>query len=54
MLAGALWSIFKVNLAVKGTERVLVFADKPSARETVQPADIARRERLRDIARLAA
>lgn len=54
MLAGALWSIFKVNLGVKSSERVLVFVDKPTARETVPPADSARRERLRDIARLAA
>lgn len=54
MLAGAIWSIFSVNLDVKSTERVLVFTDKISARESVAPKDAERRHKLRDLARLAA
>jgi leucyl aminopeptidase (aminopeptidase T) len=51
---GAVRAIFRVNLGVKKTERVLVFTDRPSKKETIPPEDIARRERLRDIAMLAA
>lgn len=54
MLAGALWAIFKINLGVKPRERVLVFTDKPWAGDIVAPEDAARRERLRDLTRLAA
>lgn len=45
--------IFKVNLGVKPTERVLVFTDKLTSREEASPEDIKRRARLRDIARIA-
>lgn len=54
MLAGALWSIFKINLGVKPKERVLVFTDKPWARDLVASEDAERREGLRHITRLAA
>jgi leucyl aminopeptidase (aminopeptidase T) len=50
----ALRAIFTVNLGVKRTERVLVFTDRHSAKEAPAPEDAARRERLRDIAMLAA
>ncbi len=50
----ALRAIFRVNLGVRKSERVLVFTDKPSRRETLQAHDVARRERLRDIALLTA
>lgn len=53
-MLGAVRAIFRVNLGVKKTERVLVFTDRPSKKETLPPEDIARRERLRDIAMLAA
>jgi len=48
-----LYRIFKVNLGVKLSERVLVFTDKLTSREDVSPEDRERRERLRDIARFA-
>lgn len=53
-MLGAVRAIFRVNLGVKKTERVLVFTDRPSKKETILPEDISRRERLRDIAMLAA
>jgi aminopeptidase len=49
----ALRAIFRVNLGVKKAERVLVFTDKPSKKESLSPEDVIRRERLRDIALLA-
>lgn len=49
----ALRAIFRVNLGVKKTEKVLVFTDKPSKKEQLSPEDSIRRERLRDIALLA-
>jgi leucyl aminopeptidase (aminopeptidase T) len=54
MLASAAWAIFKVNLGVKRTERVLLFTDKPTKRETMGSEETTRRERLRDIANLTA
>jgi leucyl aminopeptidase (aminopeptidase T) len=49
----ALRAIFRVNLGVKKTERVLVFTDRPSSKEHLPPEDITRRERLRDLTLLA-
>jgi len=50
----ALRAIFRVNLGVKRNERVLVFTDKPSKREHIPPENVLRRERLKDVALLAA
>lgn len=50
----ALRDIFRVNLGVKRTERVLVFTDSPSFKETLELIDAARRERLRCVTLLAA
>jgi len=49
-----LLAIFRTNLGVRRTERVLVFTDRPARGEAVSPADALRRERLRDIANMAA
>lgn len=54
MITKALRSIYTVNLGVKKWEKVLVFTDKPSSGEIIPEEDICRRERLRDIAILAA
>lgn len=53
MIQAALRDIYRVNLGVKKTERVLVFTDRPSKKETVPPDEMPRRQRLRDIALLA-
>lgn len=47
-------AIFKTNLGVKPAERVLVFTDRPSKNEVLPPPDPVRRERLRDVANMAA
>jgi leucyl aminopeptidase (aminopeptidase T) len=54
MPVSALRAIFTVNLGVKKSERVLVFTDKPTRRETLAPKEAARRGRLREIANLTA
>jgi leucyl aminopeptidase (aminopeptidase T) len=52
MLVNALRQVFNVNLGVKRTERVLLFSDRPTRRETVGEEDRVRREKLRDITNL--
>ena len=47
-------AIFTTNLGVRMEERVLVFTDRISEKEIVDPNDQCRRERLRDIALLTA
>jgi leucyl aminopeptidase (aminopeptidase T) len=54
MLTNAARAIFRVNLGVKRTERVLLFTDKPTKREALSGEEITRRERLRDIANITA
>ncbi len=54
MITKAIRNIFRVNLNVKNSERILVFTDRPSIEEVVEEADQCRRERLRDIAVLTA
>lgn len=49
----ALRSIFKDNLGIKNTERVLVFIDRQTKKESVTQEDATRRQRLRDIANIA-
>jgi leucyl aminopeptidase (aminopeptidase T) len=46
----AIRRIFKENLGVKVTERVLLYTDKPTRRETLNEADTKRRTELRDVA----
>jgi len=48
-----LHQLFKVNLGIKPNETVLVFTDKPTAREKIDEPEARRRELLRDIARFA-
>ena len=48
----AIRKIFRENLGVKPGERVLVFTDKPTARETLSPQEEARRTELRDVVHL--
>jgi aminopeptidase len=50
----ALKAIFTSNLGVRPTERVLVFTDKPTAREDVSEDDAVRRSELRELANLTA
>ncbi|MFZ6017515.1 MAG: aminopeptidase [Nitrospirota bacterium] len=47
-------AIFKVNLGVKKSERVLLFTDRPSVKEVIDESDIERRSRLKCISLLAA
>ncbi|NOZ24993.1 MAG: aminopeptidase [Nitrospirae bacterium] len=54
MLTGAVREIFRTNLAVKGTERVLVFTDRPTKRDVVPDEDLQRWSRLKDVAMLTA
>jgi leucyl aminopeptidase (aminopeptidase T) len=54
MTASAIRSIFRVNLGVRKTERVLVFTDKPGRREAMTHDDAERRARLLDVVNLAA
>ena len=44
--------IFKENLGVKPGERILVYTDKPTRRETLSPGEEARRSELRDVAHM--
>lgn len=50
----ALRAIYRTNLGVRKTERVLVFTDKPSPGEALTPEEALSQERLRDVALLAA
>lgn len=52
MITGALRAIYKINLGVKRTERVLVFTDRPSKKENIDITNSERRQRLKDIALL--
>lgn len=54
MLTESIRAIYATNLGVKRGERVLVFTDRISEREILEPRDLCRRERLRDIALLTA
>lgn len=54
MTVEPLRNIYRVNLGVSRDERVLVFADRISATEILDPEMTCRRERLRDIGLLAA
>ncbi len=54
MITKAIINIFKVNLNVKKAENVLVFTDRPFEKELIEDSDRCRRERLRDIAIIAA
>ncbi|MEW6675074.1 MAG: aminopeptidase [Nitrospirota bacterium] len=47
-------AIFKTNLGVKKSERVLLFTDRPSVKEVIDESDIERRSRLKCISLLAA
>jgi aminopeptidase len=53
MLTSVLRNIFRVNLAVKKTERCLIFADKPTLQEEIEPSEAERRSMLKCIAFLA-
>ncbi len=52
MITNALREIFRTNLGVKKTERVLVFTDKFTKKDELHPGDRERWERLEDIALL--
>lgn len=54
MFTDSIKAIYTTNLGVKKDERVLVFTDRASKREVLEPKDQSRRERLRDIALLTA
>ncbi len=54
MLTGAVREIFRTNLGVKRTERVLVFTDRPTKRDAVHGEDLQRWSRLKDVAMLTA
>jgi leucyl aminopeptidase (aminopeptidase T) len=49
-LLDAIKNIFKINLGVKKTERVLVFTDRINKTDTYDESDIDRREKLRCLA----
>lgn len=53
-LTESISSIFRINLAIKKDERVLVFTDRIQEGEVLDPEEHCRRERLRDIAILTA
>lgn len=53
-LIDAIKELFRINLAVKKDERVLVFTDEISPEERITPEDRNRRERLKGLARLVA
>jgi leucyl aminopeptidase (aminopeptidase T) len=46
--------LFRINLGIKKTERVLIFTDKINPGEKIAPEDKSRRERIKDLARLIA
>ncbi len=52
MLTGVIREIFRTNLGVKKSERVLVFIDRPTKRDAVPDEDLQRWLRLKDIAML--
>jgi leucyl aminopeptidase (aminopeptidase T) len=54
MITKTIQAIYKINLGIKGDERVLVFTDRISPSEILHENDLCRRERLRDIALLTA
>lgn len=54
MITRTLRNIFRINLGVKKSERVLLFTDRPSEKEEVDESDIERRSRLRCLSLLAA
>ncbi len=54
MLTKAIQSIYKINLAIKKNESVLIFSDRISPSDVIHDNDLCRRERLRDIALLTA
>jgi leucyl aminopeptidase (aminopeptidase T) len=54
LITRALRNIFRINLGVKKFERVLLFTDRPSEKESVDESDIERRSRLRCLSLLAA
>jgi aminopeptidase len=54
MLTDSIRSIFSTNLGVRRGERVLIFTDRISEGEILEPREQCRRERLRDIALLTA
>lgn len=54
MITSALRDIFRVNLNVKKQERVLLFNDRVSEKETVSESDRERRSKLRCLSLLAA
>jgi leucyl aminopeptidase (aminopeptidase T) len=53
-MTSALRAIYRVNLGVKKTERVLVFTDRPEKDEALPQNELSRRLKLRDIALLTA
>lgn len=54
MLTESIRAIFTTNLGIRKGERVLVFTDRLSEKELLDPRDQCRRERLRDVAYLTA
>ena len=54
MLTESIRAIFTTNLGIRKGERVLVFTDRLSEKELLDPRDQCKRERLRDIAYLTA
>ena len=53
MITEVLRNIFRINLGVKKTERVLIFTDRPSPDEDVDISEIDRRSKLKCITFLA-
>lgn len=53
-MRGAIEAIFRVNLGVKKSERLLVFTDSVSSREKPAPEELRRRGALRHVASLMA
>jgi leucyl aminopeptidase (aminopeptidase T) len=52
MLTYSIREVFRTNLGVKKTERVLVFTDRPTKKDRVSEEDLLRWNKLRDIAML--
>jgi len=50
VITSVLRSIFRINLAVKNTERCLIFTDTPSSEEDIEFPDADRRSKLKCIA----
>ena len=53
MITTVLRNIYRVNLGVKKTERVLIFTDRPNPKEDINNQELERRSRLKCIAFLA-